>query len=194
MMMAVGFILTVIVSYGLGSIPFGFLITKYMAGINIREHGSKNIGATNVMRVVGKKLGLITLILDGLKGLLAVWVGFAFGDIGLASIAGVTVVMGHIYPYWLQFKGGKGVATAFAVYLGLYPPLAALAALCWLVVFYISKISSLSSILAMIFTFALSWVFAPNAACLAITIINAMVIYRHKDNIIRLLKGEEKPL
>jgi acyl phosphate:glycerol-3-phosphate acyltransferase len=191
-MLVGGFVL--IIAYLLGSIPFGLLLAKYTAGIDITKQGSGNIGATNVVRICGKRLGLITFALDALKGAVAVWIALWLGDTWLQSLAGLAVVLGHMYPCWLQFKGGKGVATTMAVYGVLYWPLLAFAALCWAVSFWGTRVSSLSSLMAMILSLVVAWVYAPTPVSLVATVINLLVIYRHKENILRLLRGDEGKL
>lgn len=183
--------IAIIIAYLLGSIPFGLLVTKYKAGIDITTKGSGNIGATNVVRVCGKKLGMITFALDALKGVIAVWIAGQLGGEGVQSLAGLTVVLGHIYPCWLNFKGGKGVATAIAVFGALYWPLMVCTCLVWAAIFWLSRISSLSSLGAMLLSMVIAWVFAPGFAGVVCAIISVVVIYRHKDNIVRLLQKEE---
>ena len=187
--------LALVIAYLLGSIPCGLLLAKYKAGIDVRTQGSRNIGATNIMRVCGKKLGAMTFALDALKGAAAVWIAMAFGlGIGVQSLVGLVAVLGHIFPYWLNFKGGKGVATALAVYGALYWPLMIFACLCWIGVFFLSRISSVASLAMMLASLAIAWVYAPTPVGWAVTIINIVVIIRHKENIMRLLRGEELPV
>lgn len=188
-------LIALVVAYLLGSIPVGLLLAKYKAGIDIRTQGSKNIGATNVLRICGKKLGAVTFILDALKGAVAIWIAMLLGmGTGMQSLVGLVAVVGHVFPYWLHFKGGKGVATTLAVYGVLYFPLLVFAALCWAGVFFLTRISSLSSIATMIISLAIAWVYAPTPVGLAVTLINVLVVMRHKDNIMRLLRGEELPM
>ncbi len=195
MLMFVLSIVVMIVSYLLGSIPVGLLLTKYMANVDITKVGSGNIGATNVLRICGKKLGLITLILDALKGIIAVTIASVIGGIGLKSLAALCVVSGHIFPYWLNFKGGKGVATSAGALLVLYYPIFIMSALIWGGVFYFTRIVSLASIAAAVISLPFAWVYSPTYfSAFVTTIISTLVVIRHKDNIIRLLKGEEKPV
>ena len=203
-------------SYLLGSIPSGLLISKSQ-GMDIREHGSKNIGATNVWRVMGKKWGLLAFVCDTAKGWLAVTLGVALaarfpvteqlphGHTALhflpQDFAGITAalgcILGHNFPVWLRFKGGKGVATSLGVIIGMMPLAALLTFVVWGVVFKVSRYVSLASIVAavvlpvvVIVMFFLGWIhgwanfyFAVAAA--------ALVIKRHTPNIARLRAGTE---
>jgi glycerol-3-phosphate acyltransferase PlsY len=202
--------LIVIVAYFLGSIPFGLIISRRY-GVDIRSKGSGNIGATNVWRVLGKKAGMTTFLLDVAKGWLAVvigsWIGVRFAP-GLAhapadtaAYAGIAAalgcIMGHSFPIWLGFKGGKGVATSLGVIVGMMPLISLIVFAIWGIVFKISRYVSLASIVAAValplVTLAglfLGWIhgwalfyFALAAALL--------VIRRHRDNIKRLMAGTE---
>jgi glycerol-3-phosphate acyltransferase PlsY len=182
----------IIGGYLLGSIPFGLLLTR-MAGLgDIRNIGSGNIGATNVLRTGNKKLALATLLLDGAKGAVAVFLArWFFFDPNLAVIAGACAFLGHIFPVWLKFKGGKGVATALGTWLALAWPIGVLACLTWLIVAVIFRYSSLSALLAV----ALAPVYAiwlGTPALIVFGILVAVLCWiRHHENIRRLLKGEE---
>ncbi len=184
-------ILFIITGYFMGSVPFGLLVAKYAEIGDVRQQGSGNIGATNLLRIGGKKLGAITLILDALKGLIPVILAKDFGSELVPSFTALAAVLGHIFPIWLKFKGGKGVATTLAVYAGLSFPLFLFAGASWLAVFYITRISSLSSIAAMIFIPIITIFFMPNHIIFISFILSAIVIYRHKSNIIRLMRGQE---
>jgi acyl phosphate:glycerol-3-phosphate acyltransferase len=191
-------ILFLILTYLIGSIPFGLVITKLSAGKDIREFGSKNIGATNVTRVLGKKLGFFTLILDGLKGAIMVIVArFGFYDIGhlhvfLVLVGGVAVI-GHIYPIYLDFKGGKGVATAIAVLFALDSAVGFLVICFWIMSFSLFRVSSISSLVAIFSAIIFSSVYdAPPEQIIFCWCLFALILIRHKENIIRLLTGEEK--
>jgi len=177
----------------MGSIPCGLLVAKYAGIGDVRTQGSGNIGATNVLRIGGKKLGIITLLLDALKGFIPVLIASKFGTEGGAALAALSAVMGHIFPVWLEFKGGKGVATTLAVIAALAPGLFIFAGLVWILVFYISRISSLSSITMMVATPVVSLFFDSGKVFLAVLTISVIVIYKHKENIIRLLRGQEMP-
>src|SRR5580704_13748593 len=147
-------LLIAIVSYFIGSVPSGYLVARTQ-GVDIRQHGSRNIGATNVLRVMGKKWGYLVFLCDSFKGFLAVKLGLLIAAHSLLSpvlggvIAAITCILGHNYTFWLGFKGGKGIATSSGVVLALFPiTVICCAALVWVVVFYISKYVSLASIAA----------------------------------------------
>jgi acyl phosphate:glycerol-3-phosphate acyltransferase len=203
-MSALTYFLIGLVAYLLGSIPFGFMLVRLFLKEDIREKGSGNIGATNVIRSGGKKLGILTFVLDVCKGFLAVWIasrialapGLAAATLQNAeALAAFCAILGHIYTIWLRFKGGKGVATALGVFLAL-APLAALAGLVvFIVVFATTKYVSLASILAAI-AFPVFAMLLPHVAyspwLTAVTVIvPIIVIAKHHQNISRLLKGTE---
>jgi glycerol-3-phosphate acyltransferase PlsY len=179
-----------ILAYAIGSIPFGLILTL-LAGLgDIRAIGSGNIGATNVLRTGNKKLAAATLILDGFKGTLAVIIAKHFGY-PAALCAGFAVFLGHLFPAWLTFRGGKGVATGLGVLLGEWFPLGALACVIWLLVAYRFRISSLAALAA----FAIAPVAALltghfHLAILAL-LIASFVFWKHKANIGRLRAGTE---
>lgn len=191
-------ILFLILSYFIAAIPFGLLVTKLFAGIDIREGGSKNIGATNVVRLAGKKLGLVTLLLDGAKGaVMVIFARFLFQDTSFLhsylSLVALTCVLAHIYPIYLNFQGGKGVATAIAVLLALDLNVGVVAIIVWLLSFLIFRISSVSSLLAIFSTVIYSIIDFESVVQIVFTIILfGIIAYRHKDNILRLKNGEEK--
>lgn len=199
-----GAILIFALSYLVGSIPCGFIIGKFN-GIDIRKHGSRNIGATNVRRVLGRDWSLVCFALDFLKGYLPViYIGHQLGstlvvDAGWGGIfAAIGAVCGHIFPIWLKFRGGKGVATSLGVVTGIAFLPVLVGGIAWLVIFHFSRIVSLASmgavtviaIAALIFKLtgfsAVAW-----PGILLLAIIAALVIIRHKDNIIRLKNGTE---
>src|SRR3954451_327224 len=175
-----------IVAYLLGSIPFGLLLTR-LAGIgDIRHIGSGNIGATNVLRTGSKALAAVTLVCDIGKGVAAVLIGALWG-MEAALVASIAVILGHMFPVWLRFRGGKGVATALGVLLVLAWPVGVIAALLWLATALISQYSSLSALVAAGAGSAL-WrapVGAPDA--IVLSAIAILVVLRHRDNIHRLL-------
>ena len=136
-------------AYLLGSIPTGLLLTRALKGIDIREHGSKNIGATNVFRVVGKKWGIVVLLIDALKGWLAVALPFVFFNELSASFGvflGLATLFGNTFPVWLKFKGGKGIATSLGVFTGLVPGPALATFAIWCVIFAVRRILSDASL------------------------------------------------
>jgi glycerol-3-phosphate acyltransferase PlsY len=182
--------------YLLGSIPFGLLLTRLSGLGDIRAIGSGNIGATNVLRTGHKGLAALTLLLDALKGTVAVLIGYRFGAaygyaIDGAVIAGLAAFIGHIFPVWLRFKGGKGVATYIGVIGGLFWPAAVIFCGVWLATAYTTRYSSVSALAASIATpvtlFALGYVIE---AILAL-VMTALLLWKHSANIQRLLRGEE---
>lgn len=187
-----------LVGYLVGSVPFGFLIGK-MRGIDIREHGSKNIGATNVLRVLGKKWGYSTFALDVLKGLAAV--GFArwysSGDVIGGITAGVACILGHNFPVWLKFKGGKGIATSAGVLVALLWHAVLAITIVWIIVFYSTRYVSLASVSAAaclpvtVFALTMTGFIQGWALFIFATVIAVLAIWRHKSNIQRLLQGTE---
>ena len=188
--------ISILLSYLVGSVPFGYIIAKVVKGVDIREHGSGNIGATNVARVVGKGAGGVTLVLDILKGLIAVTlipllVGGNRPDLVGISCA-LSVVTGHNWTVFLRFRGGKGVATTAGAFIGLVP-IVFLSAFCvWLIVFVISKYVSLSSIIAGISMFLFLIIYKEPISFQLLGVVVAVTgILRHKENIKRLLAGKE---
>lgn len=184
-------LLVIVGSYLLGSIPCGLIMARIMGLGDIRTKGSGNIGATNAFRVGGKKLGAITLLLDFLKGFAAVRLASIYGPQGSEFYAAFFAVFGHIFSIWLWFKGGKGVATTFAVIATLDVKFGLLMLGVWTAVFGISRISSLSSIITVIVTSAIA-TFANNPDFTKLTIVlGVLILFKHKDNILRLIKGQE---
>jgi glycerol-3-phosphate acyltransferase PlsY len=194
-------ILTLFVSYFLGSIPTGYIFGRMLKGIDIRQHGSKNVGATNVFRVVGKGPGIIVLFLDGLKGFAAVALAAGFFyqptapiNIEWFSIASaLAVVAGHNWTVFLGFKGGKGVATSTGALIALMHQVAAACFVVWLLVFILTRIISISSIFASLALPVFTWVFNRPVELKILSVTLCIIsIYKHIPNIKRLLKGEEK--
>ena len=186
-------LLCLIGGYLLGSIPFGLIATRIGGAGDIRKVGSGNIGATNVLRTGRKDLALITLLGDGGKGAVAVLLArFLLHSEDLAMIAGGAAFLGHIFPVWLKFKGGKGVATFFGVLLAAAWPVGLLACATWLVMALVFRISSLSALtaaaLSPLFVFLLD---RPHAYLYLAAFMAVLVFIRHHENIRRLLKGEE---
>jgi len=196
-------------AYILGSIPSAVWIGKAWHDIDVREHGSKNSGATNTFRVLGKKAGVTVLLMDVVKGLLAVFLPFilvqflpnileGIKDLSLLKvICALTAILGHIFPVFAQFNGGKGVATSLGVIIAIHPPTALFCFLLFLVVFLTSNFVSLGAITASV-AFPLVLIFGFKSQSLWLNIfsvlLGAAVIFAHKKNIKRLLKGEENKM
>lgn len=197
--------LAAVPAYFLGSIPTAVWIGKAKYGVDVRELGSKNAGATNTFRVLGKKAGKVVLTIDVLKGILAVMIPFfilpyQYEDPELTHVqllATFLAVFGHVFPIFANFRGGKGVATSLGVIIGLQPLAALMCLLVFLVVFAISNYVSLGSICASV-SFALLLWFAFEIKTIALpifgTILAAIVIFAHRKNIVRLLHGEENKM
>ena len=213
-----GYILTALGAYLLGSIPTGYLVAR-AKGVDIRSVGSGNIGATNAMRVLGKPLGIFVLVMDALKGFLAVYLAMkvflllhpfnppatffarelkmhldqAFNH---GIVAGIFAVLGHNYTCWLKFKGGKGIATTAGVYLALAPWPLLIAVAAFVLALVLTRYASVGSIAAAIALPAAVWILPPQNLLLGIvtTALGVLAIYRHKGNIRRLIDGTENRL
>lgn len=192
-------ILFPILGYLLGAIPFGLVIGKTV-GVDVRREGSRNIGATNVNRVLGKKLGALTLLGDCLKGLLPMWLASHFlGDTGgrseiVVALTGVMAVVGHMFPVYLGFRGGKGVATGLGVFLFLSPPTIVACLAIFLLAVRFSGFVSVGSLLASAAApLCLLLLGGSTAAVIAALVIAALIWIKHHENIARLRRGEEKP-
>ncbi|MFN3699997.1 MAG: glycerol-3-phosphate 1-O-acyltransferase PlsY [Alphaproteobacteria bacterium] len=187
------FIVFAALSYLIGAIPFGLIVTK-LAGLgDIRAIGSGNIGATNVLRTGNKPLAALTLFLDAFKGAIPIIIFLQFfpPHFTYMLLYGLCAVIGHCFPIWLKFKGGKGVATSLGVLIAAVPFTGLLACLVWIMSALAARISSLAAISAMIFAPALTFAIYGQDAALVNAAISAIVIYRHKDNIKRLRSGTE---
>ncbi|MBO9654144.1 MAG: glycerol-3-phosphate 1-O-acyltransferase PlsY [Agrobacterium tumefaciens] len=183
--------LAALIGYLLGSIPFGLILTR-MAGLgDVRKIGSGNIGATNVLRTGNKKLAAATLLLDALKGTAAVLVANALWGYEASLVAGFFAFLGHLFPVWLGFKGGKGVATYIGVLLGAAPLMMLAFALIWLATAFITRYSSLSALLAMLVIPVALWVLGPEKTALLVTLLSMISWWKHRENIARLLAGTE---
>jgi len=181
----------IIFGFLLGSVPTGYLLGAWM-GVDVRTAGSRNIGATNVARVVGKRQGVLTLAADAAKGFIPVFAAVQLGFAPVAALVGTAAFLGHLYPVFLKFQGGKGVATALGVFLGLAP----LATLVLIVIFaavaLTSRIVSLSSMVAALAAPVTLWFFSYPPAVVGLSaLIASMIILRHRDNLRRLLAGTE---
>lgn len=189
-----------IAAYLIGGIPFGLLLAKYFAGVNVKESGSQSIGATNVLRVVkekdpalAKKLGAATLALDALKGMIVLFAGMYFG-VSEATLWGIAVlaVIGHCFSPYLWFEGGKGIATGMGVMMVLLPIETIIALVVWAVAAKTIKVSSLSSLLGLGALIISSLFIHPDMAHAPVVLIGVILLYKHIPNIVRILKGEEK--
>lgn len=193
--MATDLALSLVLGYFLGAIPIGIFAGRAFAGIDPREAGSRNIGFTNVLRVAGKAAGIVTLIGDMGKGALAVYLarvllGPSANDLILA--AGAAAILGHMFPVFLRFKGGKGVATALGVLLAAEPPIGGCLVVVWLTSAAIWRISSLAALIAFGSLPLWVWLFHPTAPMAAlVTGIIILIVYRHRENINRLKAGTE---
>ena len=182
-------------AYGLGSIPFGLIITKIGGGGDIRQIGSGNIGATNVLRTGNKTLAALTLVADAGKGAVAVLVAKQYGDPASAALAAIFVVIGHCFPVWLKFNGGKGVATSLAVLASLDIRLGGLFVATWLGTAFVTRYSSLSALLGMLACVAGGFVWLDTMlAHVATILLGAIVWMRHHANIGRLFSGTESKI
>jgi glycerol-3-phosphate acyltransferase PlsY len=187
-------ILFSIAAYLFGAIPFGLLVAK-SRGVDIRAQGSGNIGATNVFRVLGKGWGIFTFVLDALKGFIPSFLfpRLAGLDPDWGVLFGIVAILGHSFPVYLKFKGGKGVATSAGMLLGVAPMAVLVGLVCWVLCMVFSRIVSLSSIVAAIAVAVAVWVLDPTALVVnvALTILAVLVIWLHRANIGRLLNGTE---
>ncbi len=198
--MQIPILLLLVISYLLGSIPFGLLISRTQ-GVDIRTQGSGNIGATNVFRMVEKKWGLLCFFFDFLKGLVSSWIFpllfLTAADLqahpNLPLLAGAFAIIGHNFPVWLKFKGGKGIATSAGVIVAVAPWCILVAAVTWGLSMVLSRIVSLSSILAAVAIAVSTWFLPPQSLVIdgILTALGLVAVYRHRTNIQRLLKGEE---
>lgn len=177
--------------YLLGSIPFGLLFALASGGGDVRKIGSGGIGATNVLRTGNYGAAAATLIFDAAKGAVAILIARHFWGESAGLVAALAALLGHLFPVWLRFKGGKGVATAFGVLLALYWPAALLAAATWLIVAIITRISSLSALVTAVAAPAYMALFHQPEYVVVATVIAILVIFMHRANIRRLLNGEE---
>lgn len=184
-------------AYLIGSISFAVIVSKMFSLADPRTYGSKNPGATNVLRSGNKKAAMVTLLGDCLKGWLAVWLakqfgpGFGIGDEGIALVA-IAVFLGHLWPVFFRFVGGKGVATALGVLLGLNVWLGVATLATWLIVAYAFRYSSLAALIASVFApFYYGLLFGTDVILLSVLAMSGLLVYRHRNNIGKLISGKE---
>lgn len=183
-------------AYLVGAIPFGLLFARTGGVHDLRQRGSGNIGATNVLRTAGKKAAILTLLADVLKGCLPVLLARLMGfDETIVALVATAALAGHIFPVYLKFKGGKGVATGLGVVLAFLPKVAAAVLVTWLLTAAIFRYSSLAAVAACVALPLFTLYFQPTQVAVAFSLVaGGMILFRHKDNILRLLKGAEKKI
>jgi len=187
-------LLVLAAGYLLGSIPFGLVLTKLAGGPDIRTIGSGNIGATNVLRTGNRKLAAATLALDMLKGTAAALFGLWYGGSAFALIGSLGALIGHVFPVWLGFRGGKGVATFIGCLAGAAWKGALAFAAIWIVVAVVSRYSSLSSLAATVATPFVLWWLGDAAAAQLFALLGLLVVLKHRENIRRLISGAESKI
>src|SRR6476469_1393363 len=180
-----------VLGYLLGSIPFGLILTRLAGTQDLRSIGSGNIGATNVLRTGRKGLAAATLLCDMLKGTIAVVIAGYLGGPNAAMLAALGAFLGHLFPVWLGFKGGKGVAVYIGVLIGLFWPAAALFCLIWISTAAITRYSSLSALVASVVTPIFLWWFGHPALASLFAVLTLLLFYMHRENITRLQAGTE---
>lgn len=187
--------LLIILCYLIGSVPFSFIFSRLLGGVDIRAIGTGNVGATNVLRTLGIKIALLSLVGDLLKGVLAAWLGLFFGGVGLAALCAVAVVAGHCWPVFLGFRGGKGVATSAGVILLLMPLIGLIMAVTFVTVIAVSRFVSLGSVCAaVLFPILILVMKEPWQYLVMGLVMVAMVLFRHRTNIERLRQGTERKI
>jgi glycerol-3-phosphate acyltransferase PlsY len=190
--MDINLIIVAVYSYLLGSIPFGLVLTKIFLKKDIREIGSGNIGTTNVLRTGKKSLAIATLILDLLKGYFSIALTFIYFE-NLISYSALICFVGHIFPIWLKFRGGKGVATYLGVVLALSYKFFLIFGITWIVLSFLFRYASLSSIISSLIVFVYSYFFINNFS-LILFIFFVIIIYTHRENIVRLKNSKESKI
>ena len=190
--MDINLIIVAVYSYLLGSIPFGLVLTKIFLKKDIRDIGSGNIGTTNVLRTGKKSLAIATLVLDLLKGYFSIIITFTYFE-NLISYSALICFIGHIFPIWLKFKGGKGVATYLGVILALSYKFFLIFGISWLVLSFLFRYASLSSIISSLIVFVCSYFFNNNFS-LILFIFFIIILYTHRENIVRLKNSEESKI
>jgi acyl phosphate:glycerol-3-phosphate acyltransferase len=190
-------LIVAVVAYLIGSVSFAVIVSSVMGLADPRSYGSKNPGATNVLRSGNKTAAVLTLIGDALKGWLAVWLVSHFGahyglDDTAIALAAIAVFLGHLYPVFFRFKGGKGVATAAGVLLAINPVLGIATLLTWLIVAFFFRYSSLAALAAAVFAPLFDgFLFGANIIALAIVVMSSLLVWRHRGNIAKLMAGQE---
>ena len=187
--MDINLIIVAVYSYLLGSIPFGLILTKIFLKKDIRKIGSGNIGTTNVLRTGKKSLASSTLVLDLMKGYFSIIITFTYFE-NLISYSALICFIGHIFPVWLKFKGGKGVATYLGVVLALSYKFFLIFGISWLILSFLFRYASLSSIISSLIVFVFSYFFNNNFS-LILFIFFIIILYTHRENIVRLKNSEE---
>ncbi len=187
----VALILWGLIGYGLGSIPFGLILTRAMGLGNLRDIGSGNIGTTNVLRTGSKAAAATTLLLDGGKGAAAVLLARSLAGEDAAQLAGLLAFVGHCFPVWLKFKGGKGVATFLGVMLALAWPIGLACCATWLAAAAVSRISSLGALVSTASAAVWAMILGYTSGLVLILVLSALVFQRHRANIQRLRTGDE---
>jgi len=190
--MDINLVIVAVYSYLLGSIPFGLVLTKIFLKKDIRDIGSGNIGTTNVLRTGKKSLAVATLVLDVLKGYFSIIITFTYFE-NLISYSALICFIGHIFPVWLNFKGGKGVATYLGVILAFSYKFFLIFGISWLVLSFLFRYASLSSIISSLIVFVYSYFFINNFS-LILFIFAVIIIYTHRENIVRLKNSEESKI
>ncbi len=183
--------LALVIGYLLGSIPFGLVLTRLAGTPDLRSIGSGNIGATNVLRTGRKGLAAATLVLDALKGTAAVIISGSFGGPEAAMLAGLGAFLGHLFPIWLKFSGGKGVAVYIGILIGLFWPGAVLFCLIWLATAFLTRYSSLSALIASVVTPLFLLLLGHSSLALLSAVLTLLLLYMHRGNIQRLRAGTE---
>jgi glycerol-3-phosphate acyltransferase PlsY len=187
----VSYPLSLVIGYLLGSIPFGLVLTRLAGTQDLRTVGSGNIGATNVLRTGRKGLAAATLLLDALKGTIAVIISGYLGGPEAAMLGGLGAFLGHLFPVWLGFKGGKGVAVYIGILIGLIWPAAILFCVIWLAVAFALRYSSLSALIASVITPIALWWYGQAALAALSAGLTLLLIFMHRENIKRLMAGTE---
>lgn len=185
--------IAILISYLLGSIPMGLLLTKIMGKGDLRKVGSGNIGATNVMRVGGLRMAAATWILDMAKAIAAVFIGYAVGGDAFGAWCGFAAIVGHCYPVWLRFKGGKGISSLFGVLLAVSPLSFVICGVEWLIVALSSGYSSLGAVIVFCLMPVLGFFIGWQTGC-AFLAIGLLCLWRHRGNISRLVHGTESKI